>query len=122
LGFTATPVFDSSVHGVVVQIASALRIAEHCRIGVDEREPHVGRLVLLVGVDAGLAELVARERRAAARAVGDDLEILVEQALIEKLAQMPPDGLDVGGAQRPVGRIRIEPVADPRGQPGNSST
>ena len=93
-------------------------VTEQRRVRIDDREPHVRRLVLFVRVDAGLAQLVARKGCAAAGAVRDDLEILVEQPLIEQLAEVPPHGLDVGRAQRPVGRIRIEPVADPRRQPG----
>ena len=49
-----------------------------------------------VPVGAGLAELVAGERGPAARAVGDDLELLVEQALVADRLQRPPDRLDVG--------------------------
>ncbi len=87
-------------------------------VGVDQPEAHVGRLVLLVPVDVGLPQLVARQRRPAARAVRHDLQILVEQALVEELLQVPPDGLDVGRVQRPVGRVHVDPVADARRQAG----
>ena len=60
-------------------------------------KPHVGGHVLDVAVHVGLAELVARQRRAAARAVGDDLDVLEQQA------RRPRAG---GGATTPTGRSR----------------
>ena len=96
--------------------------AAHCRGhgagGVDEPEPHVGRLVLLVPVDVGLPQLVARQRRAAAGAVGHDLEVLVQEPLVEELLQVPPDRLDVRRVQRPVRRVHVDPVADALRQAG----
>ena len=74
------------------------------------RHPHVERRV----DDVLVAErhLVARQRRAAARAVGDDLVALVEQALVGDLLQRPPDRLDVRRVQRPVRAVEIDPEAD----------
>ena len=59
------------------------------------REAHVDRRLGDVAVRAGLAELVARQRGAAAAAVRDDLEALVDQARVPHLAEQPPDALDV---------------------------
>ncbi len=42
---------------------------------------------------------------------------LVEQALGVDLLERPPDRLDVGGVERAVGRVEVEPEADPLGQP-----
>ena len=88
------------------------RVPHHRGVGVDEREAHVGRLVLLVVVDARLTQLVAGERRATTGAVGDDLHPLVEEAPVEELLQVPPDRLDVLGAERPVGGVEVHPVPD----------
>ena len=89
-----------------------------CRVGVDQGEADVGRLVLLLVVHAGLAELVARQRGPAARAVGDDLHPLVEEALVEELLEVPPHRLDVLGAHGPVRGVEVDPVADAPGQLG----
>ena len=61
---------------------------------------------------------MAGERGAAPGAVGDDLEVLVEQTLLEELGQEPPHRLYVARAERPVGRVHVDPVADTRGQAG----
>ena len=91
-------------------------VTHHPGVGVLQGQQDVGRLVLLVGVDAGLAELVAGQRGAAPRAVGDDLQVLVEQALVEEVLEVPPDGLDVVGVEGPVGGGEVHPVADPLGE------
>ena len=80
-------------------------------------KPHIYRRVDHVLVDVGLAELVARQRGAAARAVGDDLELLVQQPLLVDRLQRPPDRLDVRGIERPVGVVEIDPEPDPLCQP-----
>ncbi len=94
------------------------RRTDEVRVGVEQTESDVGRLVLLVAVDVGLAQFVARQRGATTRAVRHHLEVLVEQSPVEHRLQVPPDRLDVVGAQRPVGRIHVDPVADARGQSG----
>ena len=91
-------------------------VAHHRGVGIDEGEQHVGRLVLFVGVHPGLAQLVAGQRRPTARAVRHHLEVLVEEALIEEALQVPPDRLDIGGVEGPVGGVEVDPVADPLGQ------
>ena len=57
------------------------------------------------------------ERRAAARAVGDDLVALVQPPVVPDLAQRPPDRLDVVVGERHVGVVEVDPEADPLGQP-----
>ena len=91
-------------------------VTDDGRIRVDQGEAHEGRLVELVLVDAGLGQLVARECGATARAVGDDLEVLVEQASVEDLLELPPDALDVLGGEGPVGGVEVRPVADALGE------
>ena len=103
---------------MVVHTASHCGLADGGGVRVDEAQPDVGRLVLLVAVDVGLAQLVARQCRAAARAVGHDLEVLVEQPLVEELLQVPPHRFDVGRVERPVGLVHVDPVADAGGQAG----
>ena len=61
-------------------------------------------------------ELVRAQRRAAARAVRDDLVALVEQALVADRAQRPPDRLDVRGVERAVRVLEVDPEADALGQ------
>ena len=56
------------------------------------------------------------ERRAAARAVGDDAIALVEQPLGVDLLERPPDRLDVARVERAVGVVEVDPEADPLGQ------
>ena len=76
---------------------------------------HVGRQV----GDVVVAErdLVGRERRLAARAVGDDLVALVEAAGVPHLAHRPPARLDVVVVHRHVGVLEVDPEADALGQP-----
>ena len=83
---------------------------------VGQGEQHVGRLVHDLAVDVGLAELVTAQGGAAARAVGDHLDVLVEQPLVPEALQVPPHRLDVLGGEGPVGVVDVDPVADPLGQ------
>ena len=86
-------------------------------LGRRRRQPeaHVDRV--LGDVLVALGDLVARDRRAAARAVGHDLEALVEQALVPDAAQQPPDRLDVLVGERVVGVVEVDPEADALGHP-----
>jgi hypothetical protein len=61
-------------------------------------------------------DLVARQRRAVARAVGHHLVALGQQALLPDLLERPPDRLDVGVVEREVGVAGVDPEADPLGQ------
>src|SRR5690606_15912094 len=63
-----------------------------------------------------LRDFVAAQRRAAARAVGDDLETFVQQALVPELAQDPPYALDVLVLVRDVRVFEIDPERDPLGE------
>ena len=76
------------------------------------READVYRRVDDVLIDAGLPELVARERDLVARAVGDDLELLVEETLVVDRLERPPDRLDVLRVERPVGVAEVDPEPD----------
>ncbi len=87
-GPTAAPTLETSVHGVVVHTSRSKSRSTH-------READVDGVLGDVAVRAGLAELVARERGAAAAAVGDDLGALVELLRVPHLAEQPPDALDV---------------------------
>ncbi len=82
-----------------------------------DREPHVHRGVDDVAVGAGLAELVAGERRPIAGAVRDDLQALVQQPLLVDRLQRPPHRLDVVGVKRAVRVVEVDPEADPLGEP-----
>ena len=85
---------------------------------LDHRQAHVDARI----DDVLIAErdLVAGERRAAARAVGHDLVALVEQPLVVDLAQRPPDRLDVRRVERAVGVVEVDPEADALGQARSS--
>ena len=83
---------------------------------VDEREADVHRRIDDVAVDVGLAQLVGRQRGAAASAVGADLVALVEQSLLPELGDQPPHRLDVVVRQRPVGIGRVDPGARAGGE------
>ena len=87
------------------------------RVALHDRQAHVHRRIDHVAVDVGLAELVAGQRGLVAGAVGDDLEALVEQALLVDGLQRPPHRLDVRGIERAIGVVEIDPEADPLGQP-----
>ena len=72
------------------------------------------------GVDhilVALGDLMRGERGATARAVRDNLVALVKHLLVPDLLQRPPNRLDVAGVERAVGVIKIDPKADPLGQP-----
>ena len=60
-------------------------------LGRRRRQPKAHEDGVLDDVLVALGDLVARERRAAARAVRDDLEALVEQPLVVDAPQQPPD-------------------------------
>ena len=62
-----------------------------------------------------LRQLVAAERRAAARAVGHDLVALVDQPALPVLLQDPPQRLDVVVGEGDVRGRQIDPVAEPLG-------
>src|SRR6185437_3462488 len=76
---------------------------------------HVNARILRVLVS--LRELVARQRRAAPRAVRQDLVPAIQQPLVEHRAQRPPHTLDVVVVVRDVWMLVIQPIADPRAQP-----
>ena len=86
------------------------------RVGIHQREGHVGRLVDLILIDVGLAELMARERGPTTRAVRDHLQVLIEEPLVEDGLELPPDALDIVGRERPVRIVEVGPVADPLGE------
>ena len=86
------------------------------RGGVRDAKSHERALVHLVGVHLGLAQFVTRQRRATARAVRDDLQILVQQSLVEELLEVPPHRLHVGGVKRVVRVLHVGPVADALGE------
>ena len=83
------------------------RVVEQRELDVDGR---IDRVLV------ALRHLVARERGAAARAVGDHPVALGEQALRPDLLERPPDGFDVLVRERVVGVVRVDPEADPLGQ------
>ncbi len=74
-----------------------------------ERDEHRVGLHLLVPE----RELVRRERRAAARAVRQDLVTAVQQRLLVQPLQEPPHRLDILVGVGDVGVLVVEPVADP---------
>ncbi len=79
------------------------------------RQPHVHGGIDYVPVAE--RDLVRAQRRAAARAVGNDLVALVEAAVVPEPAQRPPDRLDVVVGHRHVGVLEVDPVADPLDHP-----
>ncbi len=85
-------------------------------LGVDDTQANIATLVGFVGVDVGLTKFVTGQRRAAARAVRDDLQVLVKQTPIEKLLKLPPHRLHVGRVKRVVRVLHVGPVADALGQ------
>src|SRR6202011_5365556 len=60
-------------------------------------------------VAVALGELVAREGRGTARAVGRNTKSLVDEPLLPHLAERPPDRLDVVGRERPVRVVVVLP-------------
>ena len=63
-----------------------------------------------------LGDLLSGERRAAAGAIGDDLEALVEQSLVPDLAEGPPFGFDIAVFIGHIGVFHVDPVADGAGE------
>ena len=55
---------------------------------------------------------MAGQGRAAARAVGDDLEALVEQAAVKNLLESPPFGFNIGVVVGDVRIVHVRPEAD----------
>ena len=82
---------------------------------VRELEEHVDAGVLDV-VLVPLRELVGAERGHAPRAVGDDLEPLVEQLLLPHVLEQRPHRLHVGRLVGDVGVVEVEPEADAVGE------
>ena len=76
-----------------------------------EADEHGG----LFDVFIPLRHLVRGERRAAARAVRDDLVPLVQESLFPDLFQRPPDRFDIVVVIGDVRVLHIRPVADPFG-------
>ena len=62
-------------------------------------------------------ELVARQRRSAARAVRQNLVPAIEQILVEERLERPPHALDVVVRERDVRMVVVEPVPDARAEP-----
>ena len=62
-----------------------------------------------------LRQLVAAERRAAARAIGHDLVALVDQPALPVLLQDPPQRFDVVVGEGDVRGRQVHPVAEPLG-------
>ncbi len=83
---------------------------------VRQMHEHIGRLVDHLLIDVGLTQLVAGQRRSATRAVGHHLDVLVEEALVPEVLQVPPHRFDVLGREGPVGVVDVDPVADALGQ------
>ena len=63
-----------------------------------------------------LRDLVRGQRRAAVRAIGHDLEALVEEALVVDLLERPPLGLDEVIVVRHIGMLHIRPESDGLGE------
>jgi hypothetical protein len=85
------------------------------RSGLLDRELHVDGGVLDVLVAEG--DLMGGECGAVARAVGDDLVVLIEAPVVPHPAQGPPDRLDVVVGHRHVGVVQVDPEADALRQP-----
>jgi hypothetical protein len=78
---------------------------------VEQREPHVQGRVAPLLVDAGLGELVLRERGAAARApLGRTVTEVEPPPLVDDLQELP-DVLDVHVAEREVVAAPVHPLA-----------
>ena len=75
----------------------------------DNRRAFLDRLI-------SLRNLVRGQRSTAARAIGDDLEALVQKTLVPDLLQCPPFGFDKGIMIGDVRIIHIRPEADRRGE------
>ena len=70
----------------------------------------------LLDVLIPLRHLVARQRRSAARAVGNDLEALVEKLFFPNLFECPPFGLDKVVVIGDIGVIHVHPEAHRAGE------
>ena len=70
----------------------------------------------LLDVLIALCHLVGGKRGPAARAVGDDLEALVQEPLVPDLLQRPPLGFDEGVVVGDIGIVHIRPEADGLGE------
>ena len=90
------------------------RPCEEVGILVRRLERHDGRA--LGDILVALCHLMRGERRAAARAVRDNLMPLIEQSLLPDLLQRPPLGLDEVVLIRNVGMLHIRPEADDIGE------
>ena len=75
----------------------------------------IDRLILYLLLPLG--DLVARQRRAAPRAPGQDFVIFVEQAALLDLGQNPPDSFDVKILISNISIFLIQPKTDPIGKP-----
>ena len=73
-------------------------------------DARVGDVVLVAQ-----GELVAGQRRRAARAVGSHPEALVDEVLVPHALERPPDRLDVVGVVCPVGVVVVLPERHPLG-------
>ena len=82
----------------------------------DDPELRRARRVLHVAVAARLVQLVRRKPRARSRRVGLDRIALIEQPLVEKLFEQPPQGLDVFVVVGDVRIVHVDPVPHLAGQ------
>ena len=81
-------------------------------VGVLADHLEAGDCRALLDVLVALRNLVRGQRRTAARAVGHDLEALVEQSAVVDLLQRPPLGLDEGVFIGDIGVLHVRPEAD----------
>ena len=81
-------------------------------IGVLANHLEAGDCRALLDILIALRNLVRGQRRTAARAVGYDLEALVEQAAVVNLLERPPLGLDEGVFIGDIGVLHVRPKAD----------
>jgi hypothetical protein len=86
-------------------------------VRLDDRQAHIHRRVEHVLVGPWLPELVAGQRHLVTRAVRDDLQFFVQEALVVDRLQRPPDRFDVVRVERLVRVLEVDPEADPLGQP-----
>src|SRR5919204_543928 len=84
---------------------------------LEERWPHRQCRILAILEHAGLAELVLRERRAAARAPLRRAVAADEPPAIVHDLEEPPDVLDVGVAERVVVALPVHPLPESLGRP-----
>src|SRR3954470_21506518 len=84
---------------------------------IEQRKPHRQRRILAVLEHAGLAELVLRQRRAAARAPLRGAVAADEPSAIVYDLEEPPDVFDVGVAERVVVALSVHPLPEPLRRP-----